>query len=165
MIKYTIQIFTIIILFSFILINPVLAERPESVEITCNDQTTNINVDNAVSAYNNNTDIVPNIMKSTIKTNTTDFSIKNTSMSNYTIQMNSELQITKFDTNKPSNPDAIVYTEKDVACDLVKSNEPIQDFQEAYDKGEIEIEGQGVVNSAKVFLIDLASDITGSLFN
>jgi hypothetical protein len=102
-------------------------------------------------------------MKAALSSNTTDFSIKNTSVENYTVQTDSSLQITNFDTKKPEKPDVIVYTDKEVLCKIVQSENPIGSFQESYKNDEIEVEGQGFINSARVFLIDIANDLIGSI--
>lgn len=157
-----------ILIITFILVgsvsgSAVAQQESDTIKIDCGTEETEFDFKPAISVYNNNTDKVPDIMKTALSANTTDFTIKNTSVNNYTVQTNSELQITNFDTKKPKNPDVIVYTEEAVLCEIVKSEDPINSFQESYDEGEIEVEGQGFVNSARVFLVDIANDLVGSV--
>lgn len=159
----------ILVLFLVILITintvtiPVVSETPEKVSLTCGDSEMSSEVAPVVKYYNNNTDEVPKIIKSVLSANTTDFTIKNSSIENYTIQTNSDLEITNIDTEKPTNPDVIIYTDKSVACEVIRSEDPLNTFQTAYEDGYIEIEGQGVINSARVFAIDLINSLVGSL--
>lgn len=153
---------TIIITVNIVTI-PVSSTTPEKVSLTCNGNEISSEVDPVVQYYNNNTDMIPSILKSVLSTNTTDFTIKNSSINNYTIQTNSDLNITNIDTEKPTNPNAIIYTDKSVICEVVRSDNPITTFQKAYQDDYIEIEGQGLIDSARVFAIDLINSLAGYL--
>lgn len=142
---------------------PVASTTPEKVSLTCEGNEISSEVDPVIKYYNNNTEKIPSIIKSVLSANTTDFTIKNSSIKNYTIQTNSNLEITNIDTEKPTNPDVIIYTDKSVICEVTRSDNPLNTFQSAYENGYIEIEGQGVINSARVFAIDLINSLVGSL--
>ena len=147
---------TLTLLFvGFILISSVgVVHAQSSPEITCNGKTTEVPVAQATELYNNNTDAVPDIIRSAVASNTTELQISNASQEYYTVNTNDDLKITDVTVGEASNPDVIVQTDRDTACALYTSEEPVTTFEQAYADGEIEIEANGFVDSAKVYVVD-----------
>lgn len=159
------RILSIILIFMILIstTGTVTAKDPTVVSIECNGQEIKGDIEPVVEHYNNNTDQIPSIIKPFIRSNTTDFSIENSSIQNYTVQTNEKLQITNIDTDKPGNPDLLVYTNETVVCNVLESNKPLEKFNKAYNNDKIEIEGKNLKNKIRIFVIDIINDITGQI--
>lgn len=138
---------------------PVAAQSNPS--ITCDGETGEIQIDQVVALYNNNTDAVPSMVGSVAASNTTELQIQNAAQEYYTLQADGSLEITSVELGEAENPNVIVETDRRTACSLYTAQEPIAEFNEAYDSGEITIEGAGTIDKAKVFIAKRAMDLAG----
>lgn len=131
------------------------AELPQQdVTIQCEAIEEPIQFDVVVDMYNNNTDVVPDMVGSAVAANTTQIDIRNAQQQYYTINTDQSLRITNLEIGQTDSPDVIVVTDKETACDLYTSKNPASTFQESYADGDIEVEAKGTVNSAKVFVVE-----------
>jgi len=129
--------------------------------ITCGGETGEIQIDQVVALYNNNTDAVPSMVGSVAASNTTELQVKNAAQGNYTLQADGSLEITSVELGEAENPNVIVKTDRQTACSLYTAEDPVAAFNQAYDNGEITIEGDGTIDKAKVFMIKQAMNIAG----
>ena len=138
---------------------PVAAQSNPS--ITCGGETGEIQIDQVVALYNNNTDAVPSMVGSVAASNTTELQVKNAAQGNYTLQADGSLEITSVELGEAENPNVIVKTDRQTACSLYTAEDPVAAFNQAYDNGEITIEGDGTIDKAKVFIVKQAMNIAG----
>lgn len=138
-----------------------VSKSPDKITFGCDNNQFKAETEPLINYYNNNTEYVPDIMKTFLYANTTEISIVNSSIKNYTVQTNSDLEITNIDTEKPENPDVLLYTNKSVVCDIMKSDKPIKNLQQSYKNDDIEIKGYGVINTTRIYVIDLVNNIAG----
>ena len=138
---------------------PVAAQSNPS--ITCGGETGEIQIDQVVALYNNNTDAVPSMVGSVAASNTTELQIENAAREYYTLQADGSLEITSVALGEADDPNVIVETDRQTACSLYTAENPITEFNEAYDSGEITIEGAGTIDKAKVFVVERAMDLAG----
>lgn len=130
----------------------------ETATLTCEGETAEIPLDNATSAFNQNVDTIPDQIKPFLKSNTTELQIRNASQISYTIKTNDTFHITNATVGSPVEPDVIVLTDRATACGLYAAEDPVAAFQDAYKAGDIEIEGRGLINQAKVFIVERLFD-------
>jgi hypothetical protein len=64
------------------------------------------------------------------------------------------MNITDVTVGKTDTPDVIVKTDRDTACSLYTAPNPVNTFNTAYSNGEITVEANGVVNQAKIFVVE-----------
>jgi len=93
--------------------------------------------------------------------NTTELQVKNAAQGNYTLQADGSLEITSVELGEAENPNVIVKTDRQTACSLYTAEDPVAAFNQAYDSGEITIEGDGTIDKAKVFMIKQAMNLAG----
>jgi len=129
--------------------------------ITCGGETGEIQINQVVDVYNDNTDAVPSMVGSVAAANTTELRIKNAAQEHYTLQADGSLEITSVELGEAENPNVIVQTDRQTACSLYTAADPVAAFNQAYDSGEITIEGAGTIDKAKVFIAERAIDIAG----
>lgn len=129
--------------------------------ITCGDETGEVQIDQVVAFYNNNTDAVPSMIGSVAASNTTELQIQNATQEYYTLQADGSLEITSVEFGEAEDPNVIVETDRQTACSLYTAADPVAEFNEAYDSGEITIEGAGTIDKAKVFVVERAMDLAG----
>jgi hypothetical protein len=144
---------------SFGLMTPVQAvETPsETVSLQCEGESLSVDVDSAVSLYNQNTDAVPSAVDTVVNSNTTHLQIRGAQQEYYTAHTDG-LNITSVELGQIGEPDVIMITDRETACDLYVSDQPVSDFQDAYANDDIELEAKGTVNSATVYAIEAVSD-------
>ena len=65
--------------------------------ITCGGETGEIQIDQVVAVYNNNTDAVPSMVRSVAASNTTELQVKNAAHPNYTLQAAGSFELTSVD--------------------------------------------------------------------
>jgi hypothetical protein len=129
--------------------------------ITCGGETGAVQIDQVVAFYNNNTDAVPSMIGSVAASNTTELYIANATQRYYTLQADGSLEITSVELGEADDPNMIVETDRETACSLYTASDPVADFNQAYDSGEITIDGVGTVDKAKVFVVERAMDLAG----
>ena len=129
--------------------------------ITCGGETGEIQIDRVVAVYNNNTDAVPSMVGSVAASNTTELQVKNAAQQNYTLQADGSLEITSVELGAAEDPNVIVKTDRQTACSLYTATDPVAAFNQAYDSGEITIEGAGTIDKAKMFIVERAMDLAG----
>ena len=93
--------------------------------------------------------------------NTTELQVKNAAQQNYTLQADGSLEITSVELGAAEDPNVIVKTDRQTACSLYTATDPVAAFNQAYDSGEITIEGAGTIDKAKVFIVERAMDLAG----
>ncbi len=143
---------------------PVQAQTsPDNVTLQCEQTATPVNIAEAVSLYEQNTDAIPGVVKPLLASNTTKLSIAGAEQQFYTIETSDSLQITDIRVGEPSTYDVTVRTDRETACALATAEQPVGVFQEAYSNGEIQVEGNGVINSARVTAAKTAADIADRL--
>jgi len=84
--------------------------------ITCGGETGEIQIDQVVAVYNNNTDAVPSMVGSVAASNTTELQVKNAAQQNYTLQADGSLEITSVELGAAEDPNVIVKTDRQTAC-------------------------------------------------
>jgi|GEM_PF-1730337 len=141
---------------------PVSASSAQT-SISCDGETFEAPLSEAVDAYNQNVDKVPSIIRPYILSNTTEVQIRNATEENYTVKTNDTGHITSASIGAASGEDVIVVTDKETVCSVVNADKPATAFQEAYENGEIEIEGKGAYNSAKVFVAESVANTVNYL--
>jgi len=129
--------------------------------ITCGGETGEIQINQVVDVYNDNTDAVPSMVGSVAAANTTELRIKNAAQEHYTLQADGSLEITSVELGEAENPNVIVKTDRQTACSLYTAADPVATFNQAYDSGEITIEGAGTIDKAKVFIAKQAMNLAG----
>lgn len=129
--------------------------------ITCGDETGEVEIDQVVAFYHNNTDAVPSMIGSVAASNTTELQIQNATQEYYTLQADGSLEITSVEFGEAEDPNVIVETDRQTACSLYTAADPVAEFNQAYDSGEITIEGAGTIDKAKVFIVERAMDLAG----
>jgi len=129
--------------------------------ITCGGETGEVQIDQVVALYNNNTDAVPSMVGSVAASNTTELQIENATQEYYTLQADGSLEITSVELGEADDPNVIVETDRQTACSLYTAENPVVEFNGAYDSGEITIEGAGTIDKAKVFVVERAMDLAG----
>ena len=129
--------------------------------ITCGGETGAVEIDQVVAFYNNNTDAVPSMIGSVAASNTTELQIQNAAQEYYTLQADGSLEITSVEFGEAEDPNVIVTTDQQTACSLYTAADPVAEFNDAYDSGEITIEGAGTIDKAKVFIVKRAMDLAG----
>lgn len=129
--------------------------------ITCGGDTSNIQIDQVVALYNQNTDAVPSIVGSVAASNTTELQIDNAAQEYYTLRADGSLEITSVTLGAATDPNVIVKTDRQTACSLYTAQDPVAEFNQAYDSGAITIEGAGTIDKAKVFIVERAMDLAG----
>lgn len=137
--------------------SPVHAQSSPS--ITCGGNTTDLQINQIVSLYNDNTGAVPDVVRPAVGSNTTELYIENAAQPYYTLQTDDSLAITDVSLGEASDADVLVQTDRATACSLYTASDPVTEFQQAYNSGDIEIEGQGTVNQAKVFVVERVMDV------
>ena len=129
--------------------------------ITCGGETGEIQIDQVVAVYNDNTDAVPSMVGSVAASNTTELQVENAAQEYYTLQADGSLAITSVELGEAENPNVIVKTDRQTACSLYTAADPVAAFNQAYDSGEITIEGAGTIDKAKVFIAKQAMNLAG----
>ena len=95
---------------------PVAAQSNPS--ITCGGETGEIQIDQVVTLYNDNTDAVPSMVGSVAAANTTELQIQNAAQEYYTLQADGSLEITSVALGEAEDPNVIVETDRQTACSL-----------------------------------------------
>jgi len=141
------------------MLTPVQAvETPsESPTLNCDVDAVEVDIDTAANLYNNNTDAVPPVISSAVNTNTSELQIRGADQEYYTARTDG-LNLTSVELGQAEEPDVVLVTDRETACSLYFSDEPVSDFQQAYIDDEIEIEAKGTANSAAVFVIEKVTD-------
>lgn len=129
--------------------------------ITCGGETERVQIDQVVALYNNSTDAVPSMIGSVAAANTTELRIKNAAQEYYTLQADGSLEITSVELGEADDPNMIVETDRQTACSLYTAENPVAEFNEAYDSGEITIKGAGMIDRTKVFVVERAIGLAG----
>lgn len=143
-------------------VGAVAAQQP-STELTCGSQTYDVDIRNAVSLYNANTDAVPSPIARVAGSNTTELRIEGASQPYYTLSADESLQITSLEVSQADNPDVIIKTDQETACLVATSSDPVSAFQTAYSNDEVTIEGTNTVDQAKVFVIERVLEVASLL--
>jgi len=135
----------------------------ETPTIQCDGETGEIDVDYAVDLYNENTDSVPSLLQGVIASNTTELQIEDAEQDAYTLQTDGSMEITDVELGSADDPDVIVQTNRETACVLATADDPIDAFNTAYENDEVTVEGQGTVESAKVYVVEIAMEVMNFL--
>jgi hypothetical protein len=131
-------------------------------QLTCGGETGEIQIDQVVALYNENTDAVPSMIGSIAASNTTELQINNAAQEYYTLQADGSLQITAVKRGAADDPNVIVETDRETACSLYTAEDPVAAFNQARAAGDITIKGgDSPVDKAKVFIVKRATDIAG----
>jgi len=138
---------------------PVAAQSNPS--ITCGGETGEIQIDQVVALYNDNTDAVPSMVGSVAAANTTELQIQNAAQEYYSLQADGSLEITSVALGEAEDPNVIVETDRQTACSLYTAEDPVAEFNQAYESDAITIEGAGTIDKAKVFVVERAMDLAG----
>lgn len=126
----------------------------QSATLTCDGEQADIPIENVTTQFNQNVDKIPDKIKPFLRSNTTELQIRNASQVSYTIKTNDTFHITQATVGSPAEPDVIILTDRATACSLYTAEDPVTAFQDAYEAGDIEIEGRGLINQAKVFIVE-----------
>ena len=76
-----------------------------------------------------------------------------------------DFTVTGFETGEPADPDVIVETDRQTACELATAEDPVGTFQTAYANDRIEIESTGVVSGAATYVVDTVVDAARAIGN
>lgn len=127
--------------------------------ITCAGEPHPVDTQDAVALYNENTDAVPSVLTGAIASNTTEIRIENASQEYYTVRTNTELNVTDVSVGPADDPDLIVRSDRDTACDAYTASDRVGTLKTAYENDDITIEATGTLDKAKVFVGERAVDV------
>ena len=81
----------------------------------------------------------------------------------YTVVTGANKQVSRFSAGVPSNPSLEVETDCDTVTRVVDADKPDQAFSSAYDDGDIEVSGVGLVNTIIVEVLKVGYTIGQAL--
>jgi hypothetical protein len=122
-----------------------------------------VDIDRAVELYNANTDSVPGPLQGVVASNTTELQIQKAQQKYYTLETDGSMNITDVTVGETDTPDVIVKTDRDTACALYTASNPVNAFNTAYSNDEITVEANGVVNQAKIFVVEKVVEVLNIL--
>lgn len=131
--------------------------------IACDGSTATVDIETAVSLFEANTDRIPGVVKPALASNTTHLHIEGAATPDYTVRTDTDLAVTGIDVGEPDDPDVIVETDRDTACELATADEPVETFRTAYANDRIEITSTGVVGGSTTYVVDRVVDAVEAL--
>lgn len=144
---------------TFGMVGPVTAAETPSEDPTlhCEEGDVDVDLDAVVGLYHENTDMVPSAVESIVTSNETEVQVRGADQQNYTVQTDG-LEVTSVELGSADDPDAIMITDRETACEVFFSDDPADHFYEAYNDGDIELETKGTFSSAAVFVVESIVD-------
>lgn len=104
-----------------------------------------------VAAYNANLDRVPGVARGQLSDQRIDVGIATPGGERrFAVTTDADGRITEFSETAAEDPTLRVETSESTICDVVTANDPPTAFADAYDTGEIDVSGVGIVNSVKI---------------
>lgn len=113
-----------------------------------------------VDTYNANINEVPGVARGQLSDQTIDVRIDAPGGERrFAVTTADDGRITAFEETAASDPTLRVETSESTICDIVASPDPAGAFAEAYDSGEIDVSGVGVLNSVKIGAVKVGAGI------
>jgi len=107
-----------------------------------------------VDAYNANLDQAPGMVKGQLSGQRIDVHVQTASGERrFAVVTDSNARITQFDQGPVSDPSLAVTVDEQSVCDVLAAEDPATAFVQAYDRGDIDVQGVGVVNSVKIGVV------------
>jgi len=130
----------------------------DTTELTCDGSTATVDIVTAVSLFEENSEQIPAVIKPALASNTTHLHIEGAETADYTVRTDGEFAVTEIEIGEPADPDVVVDTDRQTACELATAEDPVASFQTAYANDRIEIESTGVVGGAATYVVDRVVD-------
>lgn len=158
--RQSIAIGIAVVVLTSVLLMPVQAQTASggTTQITCDGSQATVDIETAVSLFEANTEQIPSVIKPALASNTTHLHIEGAATADYTITTDDDFTVTGIETGEPADPDVIVDTDRDTACDLATAADPVDTFRTAYANDRIEITSTGVVSGAATYVVDRVVD-------
>ena len=153
-------VLALVVAISILAVPPASAQ---SAEIQCGSGSYTLEDLQIAEQYNNNLEKIPEILQGPLKANTVEVIIENSTVPRYHFETNESREIVSYGEGPAEDEDVRLYIEKAAACRIIESDDPPETFTQAYKDGEIDIEGNGVVKSAQVFVVERVLDVTNAL--
>ena len=113
-----------------------------------------------VDEYNANVDQVPGMARGQIADERIDVQVNaDGGERHFYAVTDADGRITEFSAGEGDDPSLRVIVDEQAMCDVLASDDPAAAFQTAYDSGEIDVQGVGVVNSVKIGLVKVGVGI------
>ncbi|MEA1931993.1 hypothetical protein [Halohasta litorea] len=127
-------------------------------EISCNGSQATVDIETAVSLFEANTDQIPDVIKPALASNTTHLHIEGAATADYTVTTDADFTVTGIEIGEPADPDVVVETNRNTACEITTADDPVESFQTAYANDRIEITSTGVVGGTATYVVDRVVD-------
>jgi len=163
--RQSIAIGIALVVLSSVVLMPVQGQtaQAETTEIRCDGAQATVDIETAVSLFEANTDQISSVIKPALSSYTTHLHIEGAETANYTVRTDDNFTVTGIEIGEPAEPDVVVETDRQTACELATAEDPVGTFQTAYANDRIEIRSTGVVSGAATYVVDRVVDAIGTI--
>lgn len=119
-------------------------------------------IDPLLEAYNQNTDAIPGFIRNQLAGERVEFRITGETTLAYTVAFDENARAISAQEGT-ANPSLRVTASAQTLCNAARSQNPIQSLVDAYDSGEITIEGTSPVTKVTVKVLEIGIDVGRAL--
>lgn len=117
-----------------------------------------------VDTYNRNVEQVPGMARGQLSGQQVDLRIATAGGERrFAVDTADDGRIVTFEETTADDPSLRVETSESAICGIITGNDPVAEFAQAYESGEIDVSGVGVVNSVKMGLVKVGVGIAKRL--
>lgn len=151
----------VVVLRTLLIVSVVLLALPGHAAASCTDGAGDLSqedVQNIVDAYNQNADQIPGFIAGQISGERVELKITGANAFTYTVVFDNNARAQSV-TEGSNDPTLRVTANSATLCEAAQSDNPAAALGDAYQNGDIDIEGVGTANSVKVTVMKTAVSI------
>lgn len=135
------------------------SDAPESPTIECDGEAAAIDIEESVSLFEGNTEAIPSVIKPVLPSNMTHLHVAGAENGDFAVALDEDLHVESVSIGEPEDPDVIVETDREMACEIVTADDHVEAFVQGYDNGDITVEATGTVGGAVLYVVELLNSL------